>query len=70
MSSWSSGDSIGTLMPALVQRVLREQARAIQLLIERVDYDGGRGKVSVAFRPTGIKALAKERAAQPAGGAA
>lgn len=29
----------------------------MQLLIERVDYDGARGKVSIIFRPTGIQTL-------------
>jgi site-specific DNA recombinase len=36
----------------------REQARVVQLLIERVDYDGSQGKVSIRFHPTGIQALA------------
>ena len=39
-----------------------EQARVIELLVERVDYDGRDGKVTVAFHPTGIKALADELA--------
>ncbi len=30
----------------------REQCRVVQLLIERVEYDGNRGKVSVTFHPT------------------
>ena len=38
----------------------REQSRVLQLLIERVDYDGDAGTVSVTFRPTGIKALTDE----------
>jgi len=38
----------------------REQARIIRLLVERVDYDGKRGTVSVTFRPTGIKTLAQQ----------
>ncbi len=37
---------------------LREQARIVQLLVERVDYDGACGKVSITFHPSGIKALA------------
>lgn len=41
----------------------REQARVLQLLIERVEYDGEGGTVSVTFRPNGIKALAEENAA-------
>jgi site-specific DNA recombinase len=39
---------------------LREQARVVQLLIERVEYDGDGGTVSVTFRPSGIKALAED----------
>jgi site-specific DNA recombinase len=38
----------------------REQARVIQLLVERVEYDGKDGTISVTFRPNGIKALAQE----------
>jgi len=38
----------------------REQARVVQLLVERVDYDGSRGKVAVTFHPGGIKTLAAE----------
>lgn len=41
----------------------REQARVLELLIERVEYDGGEGTVSVTFRPSGIKVLAEETAA-------
>jgi site-specific DNA recombinase len=38
----------------------REQARVIELLVERVEYDGDGGNVSITFRPSGIKALAGE----------
>jgi site-specific DNA recombinase len=38
----------------------REQARIVQLLVERVDYDGSNDHVSITFHPTGIKALADE----------
>jgi site-specific DNA recombinase len=38
----------------------KERVRVMQLLIERVVYDGENGKVSVSFRPTGIRALAFE----------
>lgn len=43
----------------------REQARIVQLLVEQVDYDGATGKVSITFRPSGIKTLAGELANQP-----
>jgi len=35
-------------------------ARVVQLLVERVDYDGTTGKVSITFHPSGIKTLADE----------
>lgn len=38
----------------------REQARIVRLLVERVDYDGRAGTVSITFRPAGIKSLAQE----------
>lgn len=38
----------------------REQARILHLLIERVDYDGPKGKVAITFHATGIKTLSKE----------
>lgn len=40
----------------------REQARVIQLLVDRVDYDGATGKISIVFHPSGIKTLADELA--------
>ena len=38
----------------------REQARVLEMLIERVDYDGAAGTVSVTFRPTGSSQVAEE----------
>jgi site-specific DNA recombinase len=38
----------------------REQARVVQLLVQQVEYDGAQSKVSIAFRPTGLKTLADE----------
>jgi site-specific DNA recombinase len=40
---------------------LREQARIIQLLVERVDYDGAHEKVAITFHATGFKALAAQQ---------
>ena len=37
----------------------REQARMLRLLIQRVEYDGSKGTVSITFLPNGIKALAE-----------
>jgi len=38
----------------------REQVRIIRLLVERVDYDGEKGTVSVTYHPAGIKTLTDE----------
>ncbi len=35
----------------------REQADLVHAVIERVSYDGTTGKVKIAFRSTGIRAL-------------
>ncbi len=40
----------------------REQVRLVQLLVERVDYDGSEGSVAITFHPHGIKTLADELA--------
>jgi site-specific DNA recombinase len=37
-----------------------EQVRVVGLLVERVDFDGAKGKVTISFHPTGIRALADE----------
>jgi site-specific DNA recombinase len=42
--------------------VPREQARVLELLVERVEYDGERGSVSLTFHPCGIKSLTHELA--------
>jgi site-specific DNA recombinase len=38
----------------------RERARVIQLLVERVEYDGAQGKVAITFHPPGLQTLAAE----------
>jgi site-specific DNA recombinase len=38
----------------------REQARILQLLVERIVYDGARGNIAIRFHPTAIKALTDE----------
>jgi site-specific DNA recombinase len=38
----------------------REQARIVQLVVERVDFDGGSGTLSVTFHRAGLKTLAAE----------
>src|SRR5208282_531207 len=41
-----------------------QQLRLVQLRIERVDYDGTQGKVSITFRPNSLPALPAKAAAQ------
>jgi len=41
----------------------REQERLLKLLVERVDYDGSAGKVSITFHATGIKTLTDRKEA-------
>jgi site-specific DNA recombinase len=45
---------------------LREQGRVLRLLIQRVDYDGDKGTVSVTFHPAGIETLSREYAEENA----
>jgi site-specific DNA recombinase len=44
-----------------LRRVPREQASLLQLLIERVDYDGQGTVVSITFRPAGLATLGNEQ---------
>ncbi len=44
----------------------KEQARIVRLLIERIDYDGEKGKLSLTFRPTGLLSLGQELTAEEA----
>jgi site-specific DNA recombinase len=52
--------ALASFAPVWEQLGPKEQARVVQLLVERVDYDGSAGTVAVTFRPTGIQALARE----------
>ncbi len=36
-----------------------EQTRVVEMLIERVDYDGSNGRIVVSFNPTGILAFGR-----------
>jgi len=48
--------------PVWSSLTLREQTRIVQLLVERVDYDGSTGKVAITLHPSGIKQLANDGA--------
>ena len=51
-------DALSRFDPVWENLSPREQARLIQLLVERVEYDGGKETVSVTFHQAGIKTLA------------
>ncbi len=53
--------ALSSFAPVWEQLAPKEQARVIQLLVERVDYDGKAGTIAVTFHPSGIKALATEQ---------
>jgi site-specific DNA recombinase len=44
----------------------KEQERVIQLLVQRIDYDGRAETISISFRPSGIRALANEQQTEAA----
>jgi len=60
------GEACSLFDPLWDTLTAREQARILHLLIERIDYDGVNGTVSITFHPTGIKTLADELATQEA----
>jgi len=60
------GEACSLFDPLWDTLTAREQARILHLLIERIDYDGVNGTVSITFHPTGIKTLADELAQQEA----
>ena len=47
--------------PIWEQLAPREQARLIELLVERIEYDGRAQSVSITFHPSGITTLAQEQ---------
>jgi site-specific DNA recombinase len=53
---------LAALDPAWAGLAPAEQVRLVRLLVARVDYDGAKGKVAIAFHPAGLKTLAGERA--------
>ena len=57
--------ALAGLDPAWETMTPQEQARVIELLVSRVDYDGARGKVSITFQPLGLKTLAGELLGRP-----
>jgi site-specific DNA recombinase len=55
------GTALRTFDPVWNALSPREQVRIVQLLVQRVGYDGGSGTISVTFHPAGFKTLAAEQ---------
>ena len=53
-------DTMALFDPVWETLTVKEQRRVLQLLVQRVDYDGERGTVSVTFHPAGIECLASD----------
>ena len=52
--AWQNGDHLWAKLKP------EEVARLVGRVVERVDYDGAKGKVTIAFRPAGISQLVQE----------
>lgn len=52
--------ALGAFDPVWESLSPKEQARIVQLLVKRVDYDGEAGEASVTFHPNGLRGLAAE----------
>ena len=50
-------DALAAFDPVWETLSPKEQARIVHLLVERVEYDGEKGKVTMTFRPSGLRAL-------------
>jgi len=61
-----AAEALAAFDPVWETLTLREQARVLSLLIQRVDYDGDKGTVSVTFHPAGIETLSREYAEETA----
>jgi len=58
LSEADAANALAAFDPVWAALSLREQSRLLQLLIERIDYDGRDGTISITFHPSGFKALA------------
>jgi site-specific DNA recombinase len=62
-----AAEALAAFDPVWQELAPREQARVLGLLVESVDYDGSKGKVTIRFHDSGIKALADELAGRREG---
>jgi site-specific DNA recombinase len=54
------GVALAAFDPVWDRLTTPEQARVVQLLIERIDHDGRDGNLDITFRPAGVRLLATE----------
>lgn len=54
--------ALATFDPVWEHLTSHERARIVQLLIERIDYDGGNASLKIMFAPAGVRTLAVEAA--------
>jgi site-specific DNA recombinase len=52
--------ALATFEPVWDHLTSHERARVVQLLIDRIDYDGGSGSLKITFAPAGVRTLAAE----------
>jgi site-specific DNA recombinase len=60
LEDWDIAATLAAFDPVWEQLSPREQCRLVHLLVERVTFDGGQGRVAIRFHPTGITALAEQ----------
>ena len=63
MGEHEVAQTLAALDPVWETLTPREQTGIVERLIERVNYDGASGKVTITFQPAGIQKLADELAA-------
>ena len=57
-------DLSAALQPPLPERPLEEQQRLVRVLVQRVDYHGAWGKLTIRLNPDALQALAEKSASQ------
>ncbi len=62
-----AAEALAAFDPVWQELAPREQAHVLGLLVDSVNYDGARGKVTIRFHDAGIRALADELAARREG---
>jgi site-specific DNA recombinase len=67
LDAGEAAEALASFDPVWRELAPREQARVLGLLVESIYYDGSKGKITIRFHDTGIKALADELAGRREG---